>query len=234
MAANANLEIPAAAPVDSDFLHRLLHDLKGPVGRARMLSELIERRGAGLDPETKTLLGYIGASVNAAETVLDAVRRYAEVLDWPFRPSRFDLTVSVDSAVARLEDEITGAGATINRGTLPAVWADMAQMTALFVELISNALRFRSLEPPVIEIAAIPAVDRPESTGCLITVIDNGIGISDALRQRLFQPLSKATERAGAGMGLAICRYIAEVHRGEIVAAPRAHGAEFRVKLPGQ
>jgi len=233
VAANANLEVSPAASIDVDFLHRLLHDLKGPVGRVRMLSELMERRIIGLDPDTKALLGHIGTSVTAAETVLDAVRRYAEAFDWPFRPSRFDLTVSVDSAVSRLMGGISAAGASINRGPLPTVCADLAQMTALFVELISNALRFRSNDPPVIEIAAIPMENGSESTGHIITVADNGIGITDAARQRLFRPLGKATDRAGAGMGLAICRRIAEVHGGEIIAVPRAHGAEFRLRVPG-
>ena len=78
--------------IDVDFLHALLHDLKGPVSRVRMLGELLTRRITGLDPETQILLEHLGTSASLADEVLEAVRRYAEALHWVSNPSRFDLT----------------------------------------------------------------------------------------------------------------------------------------------
>ena len=193
-----------------------------------MLSELLARRAATQDPELQTLIQLIGTSAAAADTVLEGVRRYAEVLDWAYRPTRFDLSLAVKSAVTRLHVAIEDCGATVKFGPLPHVWGDMVQLTALFQELVANSLRFRSPEPPFIQIAA------PDSDPAywLITVADNGPGIQPSAMDRIFRPLGKASEHAGAGMGLAICRRIAETHGGEIAAIPRQQGAEIRLLLP--
>lgn len=223
---------PTLAPLmDTDFLHALLHDLRGPVSRVRMLGELIERRAAGLDPEILTLLSHIKTSATAAEDVLEAVRRYTEALHWSCRPARFDLNLALNAALARNEARLVASSARVVRSDLPAVFADMVQMSVLFEELIANALRFRSGEPLVIEVTATPAEQGSERF-CLISVIDNGIGLSDSAPERIFKPLAKASDRSGAGVGLAICRHIAELHGGEIVAIPRTQGSEFRLRLP--
>jgi two-component system, chemotaxis family, sensor kinase Cph1 len=213
--------------VDTDFLHAMLHDLRGPVSRVRMLSELIERRAVNLDPESQLLLGHMKTSATAAEDVLDAVRRYTGALHWPCRPSRFDLNLALNSALARHESRLAAVGARVARGDLPAVVADMVQMGALFEELIANAVRFRSEEPLVIEVVAAATQE-----SCLISVMDNGIGVSESAAERIFKPLAKASDRSGAGVGLAICRRVAELHNGEIVAIPRAQGSEFRLRIP--
>jgi signal transduction histidine kinase len=220
--------------VDLDFLHALLHDLIGPVSRIRMLGELIERRATGLDPEIQVLLGHIKTSTDSAENVLEALRRYTDALHWSCRLTRFDLDIAVKSALARLDRDIAGSGARVIQSAMPNVQADMVQMGALFEELIANAVRFRSEDPPVIEILAELTTQEltGQGTTCFISVIDNGMGLSDSAAERIFRPLAKASERSGAGMGLAICRHIAELHGGEISAIPRLRGAEFRLRLP--
>ncbi len=219
--------------VDLDFLHALLHDLIGPVSRVRMLGELIERRATGLEPEIQVLLGHIKTSTASAENVLEALRRYAEALNWSCRPAPFDLDLAVKSALTRLNRPIADSGAHVIYGALPNVHADMVQMTALFEELIANALRFRSEDPPRIEVAAqLTPEELTEQGACVISVTDNGIGLNDSATGRIFKPLARASDRSGAGMGLAICRHIAELHRGEISAIPRPRGAEFRLWIP--
>jgi signal transduction histidine kinase len=218
-------------PMDTDFLHALLHDLRGPVSRVRMLEELIERRAVNLDPEIQMLLGYIKTSATAAEDVLDAVRRYTEALHWSFHPTRFDLNLALNAALARNEARLGASGARIARSDLPVVFADMVLISALFEELIANALRFHSAEPLVIQVTST-MTEGGSQQACLISVIDNGIGVSDSAAERIFKPLAKASDRSGAGVGLAICQRIAELHCAEIVSVPRNHGSEFRLRLP--
>lgn len=217
----------ARSLADPEFLHALLHDLKGPVARVRMLGELLERRQPGLDPETVALLGHIRSSAEAAEEVLEGVRRYAEAARRPYRPSQFDLTAALENALVRLRSQIAEIGASVKPDSLPRVYADMAQLSTLFEELIGNALQFHSIDPPVIEIAAIA-----EDSDWVISVADNGSGLGGAAAQRLFRPFGKASPRSGAGMGLAICRLIADAHGGEITVFPRQRGTEFRLRLP--
>jgi signal transduction histidine kinase len=211
-----------------EFLHSLLHDLKGPMARIRILCELLGRRAGKPDPEVETLLGQVGASAAAAEVVLEGVRRYVEALDRPFRPTRFDLSVALDSAQAFLASSIQASGATIEPCPLPGVWGDMVQLSTLFQELISNSLRFRATDPPFIRVASLDT----DPAHWVVTVTDNGLGIPAATVDRIFRPFGKASPHSGAGMGLAICRRIAEVHGGAIAAAPRAEGAEIRLLLP--
>jgi signal transduction histidine kinase len=218
-------------PIDAEFLHALLHDLRGPVSRVRMLGELIERRAINLDPEVQMLLGHIKTSATAAEDVLDAVRRYTAALHWSCRPTRFDLNLALNAALARNETRLVASGARVARSDLPAVFADMVQMSALFEELIANAVRFHAEEPLVIEVTA-KTTEEGSQRFCLISVIDNGIGLSDSAMERIFKPLAKASDRSGAGVGLAICHRIAELHGGEIAAIPRKQGSEFRLRLP--
>jgi signal transduction histidine kinase len=211
-----------------EFLHALLHDLKGPLARVRILGELLVRRIGSQDPEVRTLTQQISTEAGAAETVLEGVRRYAEALDRPFRASRFDLTLALNSALGCLASDIAATGAKVEHGPLPEIWGDMVQLSALFRELIANSLRFRSSAPPLVQIAAF-ATD-PDYLA--ITVTDNGSGIPAGAIGRICRPLGKASERSGAGMGLAICRRIVDIHGGELIVNPLEQGTEIRVLLP--
>jgi len=196
--------------IDPGFLHALLHDLNGPVSRMRMLGELLARRINSPDPEIQDLLQHLGTSAAAAERVLEGVRRYAEALRWVYRPSRFDLTLALQAAQGRLNGQLAANGASVTHGPLPEISADMMQMTALFEELIANALRFRSTDSPAIEVTAESG---PGTV--LISVLDNGIGCGNS-----------------ANTGIAICRRIAELHGGDIASIPRERGAGFLFRIP--
>jgi light-regulated signal transduction histidine kinase (bacteriophytochrome) len=217
-----------SATLGPEFLHALLHDLKGPLARVGILAALLARRTNSADAEVQTLVGHLSTSAAAAETVLEGVRRYAEALDWTYQPRRFDLTLALDSALARLEAVIVESGATVEFGALPHVWGDMVQLGTLFQEVIANSLRFRSPDLPLIRIVAADS----DPAHWVITVADNGSGISAFAMDRLFRPLAKGSERAGAGMGLAICKRIAETHGGSILAIPREQGTQISLLLP--
>jgi len=66
----------------------------------------------------------------------------------------------------------------------------------------------------------------------VIETEDNGPGIPEAIRNRLFRPFASAGKLGGLGLGLAICAEIAKVHQGEICAESRSIGALFRISLP--
>ena len=214
--------------MDPDFLDALIHDLKGPIGRIAMLGELIRRRAVALDSETQLLLQHVADSAASADTVLEGVRRYAEATQRPFKGERVELSIALETALKRLNSRLAQSKASVIREPLPTIDGDLGQMTTLFEELIANAVRFRSEEPPVIEIKA--AVVEPDSW--LISIHDNGTGLNGIPDRRLFRPFGKASERAGVGMGLAICDRIAKAHHGRIRAAPSTTGAQFHLLLP--
>ena len=213
--------------MDAAFLQILLHDLKGPVSRMRMLGELLCRKTACLDEESQRLITHIETSAASAQAVLDALQRYADVAGMKFQPAQFGLDQAVESAIHRLKSQIENSGAAIEYAGLPAVQGDAEQIGLLFQELIANSLRFSSGAAPRIEITA--ALDE---RGWAISVRDNGAGIGDADPERIFRPFGKSATPGKLTIGLAVCRHIALLHGGTIAALPAREGAEFQLHLP--
>jgi signal transduction histidine kinase len=117
---------------------------------------------------------------------------------------------------------------------MPVIEADPLQMRQLLQNLAANALKFhREGVPPVVEVRG-----HLENGRAQITVSDNGIGFEEKYAERIFtmfERLHARTKYEGTGIGLAICRKIAERHGGEIRAHGRpGEGATFIVTLPAR
>jgi chemotaxis family two-component system sensor kinase Cph1 len=109
--------------------------------------------------------------------------------------------------------------------------ADETQLIQLFLNLIGNAIKFRSSQPPKIHISAKRLEDE-----WLFSVQDNGIGLDPQFSDRIFiifQRLHTRDEYPGTGMGLAICKKIIECHRGRIwVESQLGQGTTFYFTIP--
>ena len=107
----------------------------------------------------------------------------------------------------------------------------MSQLTQVFQNLIENAIKFKRVDPPTINISA-----RLEGNECICSVKDNGIGIDPEYQGKLFllfQRLHTRKEYPGTGLGLAICKRIIEQHRGKIwVKSKPGEGSIFYFKIP--
>jgi len=128
---------------------------------------------------------------------------------------------------------------------LPVIEAISIQLSQLFHNLISNALKFsKDKTPPVIKIEShpLPARKIPEefknnkSTYVEIVCTDNGIGFSRKYAEQIFtifQRLNDREDYAGTGIGLALCRKIVNNHGGKIYAeSAKNKGATFHIILP--
>lgn len=116
---------------------------------------------------------------------------------------------------------------------LPLLWCDAALMSQLLDNLIDNALKYSPAAAPV------EVLVRPAGQQVLVAVRDRGPGIEPAWRERVFDAFQRgdlaayAQRPPGAGVGLAVCRAIAEVHGGELSMRPRGHGGcSFECRLP--
>jgi light-regulated signal transduction histidine kinase (bacteriophytochrome) len=118
----------------------------------------------------------------------------------------------------------------IRHSSLPTVYADPVQLVQVFQNLLANAIKFRKTGPPEIDIAC---EDAPEEWRC--SVRDNGIGIDPKYADRIFQVFQRLHSRKdypGTGIGLAICKRIAERHGGRIwVASEPGQGATFHFTI---
>ncbi len=137
----------------------------------------------------------------------------------------------VAEVLERLAVSVHENAAEITWDPLPTVRADVVQVTQLFQNLLGNALKYRSDQPPRIHIG----VER-QGQRWQFAVRDNGIGIDPAYAARIFvvfQRLHTRDEYPGTGIGLALCQKIVERHGGEItVQSQVGQGASFTFTLP--
>jgi CheY-like chemotaxis protein len=118
--------------------------------------------------------------------------------------------------------------ATVTSGALPAVQGNRVQLNQILQNLIVNAIRHTAQEPHV-HVEAVDEGDRWQ-----LRVSDNGPGIEEAQRVKIFEPFKRLTTQSGGlGLGLAICKRIVELHGGKIwVEAASSGGAAFCFTLP--
>jgi signal transduction histidine kinase len=175
------------------------------------------------------------------QQLIEDLLTYARVTSraQPFKPVALGSTAA--SVLEDLETSIGESHGQVIVGALPTVDADASQMRQLFQNLIGNGLKFHPPErAPIVTLsataAAVAAPDGASRAGWLIDVADNGIGFEPRLADRIFAPFERLHSRAefpGTGIGLAICRKIAERHGGTItVSSTPGTGTTFHVLLP--
>ena len=119
----------------------------------------------------------------------------------------------------------------IPNNSFPTINGDYSQMTQLFQNLIGNAIKYRSSEPPKIHISATN-----EDDNWLFSIKDNGLGIDPKYSDKvfkIFRRLHTNSEYEGTGVGLAITKRIIERHNGQIwVESEPGNGSTFYFTIP--
>ena len=156
-----------------------------------------------------------------------------------------DLNRMLDEVLSELELKIEETGASIDRSPLPELTVNPSQIKQLFNNLLHNALKFiRKDVLPVISIHCEPVRPeekfrhklKPHIAYHRITVSDNGIGFDAQYTEKIFQIFQRLhgkSDYPGSGIGLAICRKIADNHKGVIFAESEpGKGSRFSIILP--
>lgn len=227
-----------------DFAFIASHDLQEPLRKILTFGNmLLERHGESLHPEAADYLRRMGKASLRMREMIDGLLDYSRVATQgkPFR--EVNLAKVIGEVVSDMDFAIEQAKAVVKVEALTPVEADPGQMRRLFQNLIVNALKFHGEKKPVIKIYNGVAVEassgkaaQPHGRLVHIYVEDNGIGFEEEYVERifaLFQRLHGRSAYEGTGMGLAICRRIAERHHGAITAkSSPGNGSTFIVTLP--
>ena len=226
--ARSNTELDQFASIAS-------HDLQEPLRKVRTFTERIsETEASNLSERGLDYLRRANASAERMQILIEDLLRYSRVTtqNRPFAP--VDLQAVAADVLDDLSDQVNRTGAVVEVGALPTINADAPQMRQLIQNLISNALKFRREDA-----APVVRVDSNVDGGWVtITVADNGIGFDPQYALRIFRVFERLHGRGtypGTGIGLALCRKIAERHGGTVVAdsAP-GEGATFTVTMQTQ
>ena len=222
------------------FAYVASHDLQEPLRKIQAFGDRLQGKFRAQLPETgQDYVDRMLRSAGRMRRLIDDLLTLSRVTSKarPFEP--VDLTAVARDVLSDLEVRLEQTGGTVDVGPLPRVDADPSQIRQLFQNLIANALKFhRPGVPPVVTVRAELIPDGPgdNSLACRVTVRDNGIGFDPKYRDRIFevfQRLHGRDEYEGTGVGLAICRKIAERHGGTIAAqGTPGEGAAFVVTLP--
>jgi signal transduction histidine kinase len=215
------------------FAYVASHDLSEPLRKVANFCQLLERQYADqLDDKAKQYIAFAVDGAKRMQVLISDLLAFSRVGRTTENFEPVDTDRALTRALATLEDRMAASGAEIVHGPLPTVDGDPTLLTALFLNLVGNALKYRSPErAPRIEISA-----ELEDGNWLFTVTDNGIGIDAQYAERIFaifQRLHLRDQYGGTGIGLALCRRIVEFHRGKIwLGESHGPGATFHFLIP--
>lgn len=219
------------------FAYVASHDLREPLRMVTSYMALLERRyGDRLDQDARDFIAFARDGAQRMDRLVLDLLEYSRI--GRIAPPKETLTLRqiVDDAVRPLQaqTEAEGGAVRVQDGLddLPPVFGCRDELARLVQNLVANALKYHHPDrPPLVTLSA-----RRDGAAVVLSVADNGIGIDPQYFDRIFmifQRLHTREQYPGTGIGLAICKRVAEQHGGRIwLESTPGQGSTFHVRLP--
>ncbi|MCT7374611.1 ATP-binding protein [Chelativorans salis] len=232
--AQANEQLREIDVQKDAFLSQVSHEVRTPMASIRSFSDIL-LSDSSLDPERRErFLHIIQAESIRLTTLLDGILDLSQLengdVNWTVEP--FDPNTALDQAMASCETLASAAGVKlVRKGRVRrcSVSGNRDKLAQVFINLISNAIKYNTNANPVVTVSSSVHKGVYEARVC-----DNGPGIPASERERIFQRFARGPmpRQVGAGLGLAISRQIMERLGGKLTLADSKRGAEFVITLP--
>lgn len=211
------------------FAYVASHDLQEPLRKIRTFSDLAKRNIDNKEIVTRNL-DKLSSSAERMSFLIRDILNYSRLSNTDPNKEQVDLNEVLDQVLQDFELTIEEKEAVVESNRLPRIEGSRQQLTQVFSNIISNALKFCKNAP------CIRIVSRQTPGKYTITFSDNGIGFEQAYAEQIFgvfQRLHHSTEFGGTGIGLALCKRIIENHGGSIRATSAPNeGTTIVVTLP--
>jgi two-component system, chemotaxis family, sensor kinase Cph1 len=220
------------------------HDLKEPLRKIQIYASIILEKYYKEIPEVvHSNILRMQTSAAKMQNLIEALVSYASLMNEETKFENVNLNSVIQEVVMDLKEEIVEKEATIDISTLPTLKGINFQLQQLFVNIISNSIKFANPNVSlIIKISSVKTTDNPATIAgepikqwFKISFADNGIGFNNNFKNDIFKVFHRlhANQYIGSGIGLAICKKIVESHNGFITATGEINkGSLIEIYLP--
>jgi PAS domain S-box-containing protein len=215
------------------FSYVAAHDLQEPLRMVISYTQLLAKRYKGrLDADAEEFLFFAVDGAHRMQLLIQGLLAYCRVETTGKEFLETSSAAALERALVKLDGAIEDSGGVVTHDPLPTVTGDSGQLAQLFENLVGNAIKYHGVDPPRVHVSA----KRYSDSEWVFSVRDNGIGIDSQYFEKIFgmyQRLHGRKEISGTGVGLTVCKKIAQRHGGRIwVESSLGNGSTFYLVLP--
>jgi PAS domain S-box-containing protein len=216
----------------TDLAASMSHEIRNPLVAIKTFAQLLPERFDDADFR-KDFNEIVVQEIDRLDKIITQINNFAHPSELVMKP--IDLRASVRKAIELARERVAKNGLAIDTSMpndLPKVMGDENALTEAFAHLVANAAEAtHGRSKPKITLAAKPIREGGHASGVVVTVQDNGKGISADLKEKVFSPFC-TTKPRGMGLGLPIVKRTVFDHNGRVDIDSNPHGTSVSVMLP--